>query len=397
MSEAIALLTAGFLLAGSPGLPGDGISITKIFGTEIPGEYELPASITELDNGDLYLVYYGGSGEYEEDSCLWGSRLKKEGAAWSRPLVVADAPFYSEGNPVVWQAPDGLVWLFYVQRYGATWSDSRIQAKISKNGAQTWSDSFVVAAELGMMVRSHPIVLKDGDYLLPIYHETGHDPEFVAPDTCSLFLRYSPKTHTFTETNRIYSRKGNLQPAAVQLTDEHLVAYCRRGGGYEPIHDGYMVRSESHDGGRTWSSGVETEFPNPNGSLQFIKLRNGHLLLVYNDNMNDERPLTAAISTDGAKTFPYKCNIVDGENIFSYPTAIQTKDGKIHVLYITDERKTMKTSRVAMCVATPDPQLRASIENKRQELIGAEAAIQFDPARTDADFQQLVQLGEPLK
>ena len=56
-----------------------------------------------------------------------------------------------------------------------------------------------------------------------------------------------------------------------------------------------------------------------------------------------------------------------------------------------------KTSRVAMCVATPDPQLRASIENKRQELIGAEAAIQFDPARSDADFQQLVQLGEPLK
>jgi predicted neuraminidase len=341
MNEAITLLAAGFLLAGSLGLPGEGISITKIFGTEIPGEYKLPASITELDNGDLYLVYYGGSGEYEEDSCLWGSRLKKEETTWSRPVVVADAPFYSEGNPVVWQAPDGLVWLFYVQRYGATWSDSRIQAKISKDGARTWSDSFVVAAELGMMVRSHPIVLKDGDYLLPVYHETGHDPEFVAPDTCSLFLRYNPKTHTFTETNRIYSRKGNLQPVVVQLTDEHLVAYCRRGGGYEPIHDGYMVRSESHDGGRTWSQGVETEFPNPNGSLQFIKLRNGHLLLVYNDNMNDERPLTAAISTDGARTFPYKRNIVDGDNVFSYPTAIQTRDGKIHVLYITDERKTI--------------------------------------------------------
>ena len=37
------------------------------------------------------------------------------------------------------------------------------------------------------MVRGKPIVLKGGDYLPPIYHETGHDQEFVGPDTTSLF------------------------------------------------------------------------------------------------------------------------------------------------------------------------------------------------------------------
>ena len=56
-----------------------------------------------------------------------------------------------------------------------------------------------------------------------------------------------------------------------------------------------------------------------------------------------------------------------------------------------------KTSRVAIYVATPDPQLRASIENKRQGLISAETALQFDPARNDADFQQLVRLFESVK
>ena len=56
-----------------------------------------------------------------------------------------------------------------------------------------------------------------------------------------------------------------------------------------------------------------------------------------------------------------------------------------------------KASRVAIYVATPDSQLRASIENKRQGLIAAEAALQFDPARIDADFQQLVQLRGSLK
>lgn len=56
-----------------------------------------------------------------------------------------------------------------------------------------------------------------------------------------------------------------------------------------------------------------------------------------------------------------------------------------------------KASRVAMYIATPDATLRASLEAKRQQLIASEAALQFDPARNDADYQQLVQLLESLK
>ncbi len=56
-----------------------------------------------------------------------------------------------------------------------------------------------------------------------------------------------------------------------------------------------------------------------------------------------------------------------------------------------------KASRVAIYIATPDAGLRASLEAKRQRLVAAEAALQFDPARNDADFQQLAQLLESLK
>ena len=38
------------------------------------------------------------------------------------------------------------------------------------------------------MVRGRPIVLDNGDYLLPIYHETGRDPERVGADSQSEFL-----------------------------------------------------------------------------------------------------------------------------------------------------------------------------------------------------------------
>ncbi len=342
----MANITFGFLCAfgvvvACAAFAGDDIVTTKVFGPEIPGKYKHPASFTELDNGDLYLAYYGGGGEYEDDSCVWGSRLKKGKKKWTRPVVIADTPFLSEGNPVVWQAPDSLVWLFYVQRYGETWSESRIKGKISKDRGKTWSDSFMVAFEQGMMVRARPIVLNDGDYLLPIYHETGHDREKVGDDTTSLFLRYSPKTHTWTETNRIYSRLGNLQPSPVQITDDYLISYSRGGGGYAHMPDGWLVRSESHDGGRTWSEGKDSQFPNPNAATDFIKLRNGHLLLAYNDSISERTPLTIAISTDNDKTYPYRRNMAEGNNTFAYPVVIQTRDDKIHVLYTTNERTTI--------------------------------------------------------
>ena len=328
------IMCASFMGAGG----SQSVVIEKVFGTELPCKYKHPASITELSDGDLFLAYYGGSGEYEPDTADYGAWLKKGSGKWTRPVVIADTPFQSDGNPVVWQAPDGVVWLFWVVRYGDTWSDSRVMAKLSKDKGKTWSDPILLGDERGTMVRSQPIVLTNGDYLLPLYHETGRDREKVGADTTSSFLRYDSKTHKWTETNRITARLGCLQPSVVQMDDQYLIAYMRRAGGYEPMTDGYVVRSESHDGGQTWSPGKDTAFPNPNAAIDFLKLKNGHLLLVYNDNMNDRTPLTVAISTDGDKTYPYKRDIAVGNYDYAYPYVIQTQDGKIHIIFTSHGR-----------------------------------------------------------
>ena len=175
------------------------IDTYRVFGSEHPGIYKHPASITELDNGDLYIAYYGGAGEYDSETAVYGSRQKKGQLSWSPPEVIADTPFRGDGNPVVWQAPDGVVWLFYVNLYGKTWSEARVKGKISTDGAKTWSDSFMLTMEIGTMARGKPIVLMNGDYLLPMYYETGEDREHTASDTASFFLRYNPKTKVWTE------------------------------------------------------------------------------------------------------------------------------------------------------------------------------------------------------
>ncbi|HEY8536770.1 MAG TPA: sialidase family protein [Vicinamibacterales bacterium] len=319
--------------------PAAGLQVHRVFGPEVrTGPYKHPACLTELDNGDLYLVYFGGEGEYARDTAVFGSRLAKGTSTWTDPIVIARDPFRSLGNAVVWQAPDGLVWLFYVVRYGDTWSTSRIQAKVSRDGAATWSDAFMLHEGEGMMVRNRPIVLHDGDYLLPIYHEVGDDTESVSPDSTSLFLRYERKTGTWKETGRIRSRKGNIQPAVVEITPGHLIAYCRRGGDYGPTTDGWLVRAESHDGGWTWSEGRDSTFPNPNAAVDFLKLRSGNLLLVYNDSMTRRTPLVAALSTDNDRTYRYPRTLAEGPGDFAYPIALQGADGRIHVVFTSNRR-----------------------------------------------------------
>ena len=98
------------------------------------------------------------------------------------------------------------------------------------------------------------------------------------------------------------------------------------------------MRAESQDGGWTWSEGVNSQFKNPNSAVDFIKLRSGNLLLVFNDSMNERTPLTVALSPDSDRTWPWQRNVAEGPYDYAYPMAVQTKDGKLHLIFTSHER-----------------------------------------------------------
>ena len=156
-------------------------------------------------------------------------------------------------------------------------------------------------------------------------------------------MRYNPKKRLWTESNRVRSRLGNIQPAPAWIEADRLLAFCRRGGDYKGQNDGWLVRTESLDGGRTWSEGADSEFPNPNAAVDFLRLASGHHLLVYNRSFSDRTPLSVALSVDGAKTFPYRRDLVaDPQGDYGYPTAIQARDGLIHIVLTSDERTVVR-------------------------------------------------------
>ena len=329
------------VIVGATGSARAELKIEKIFGPEIPGgAYKHPASIEELANGDLFVAYYGGEAEYTDDTAVFGSRRVQGSNVWTTPKRIADTPDRADGNGVIWQEPGGATWLFYVCRYGKTWVDSRIKYKYSNDNGHTWTDSEMLTFERGMMVRSQPIQLMDGDFLLPIYHETGNELKSIGAQSASLFARYHKKTKTWSFTNKAYSRIGNLQPSVVQIDENYLFAFCRRGGTYDALPNGFIVRTESRDGGRTWSLGEDTIFPNPNSAIDLIKLSNGHLVMIYNDNNEGKRnPLTLRVSTDQGKTWPLARTIVNTpDDEQGYPYIIQTSDGSIQGVYTSKKR-----------------------------------------------------------
>ena len=118
-------------------------------------------------------------------------------------------------------------------------------------------------------------MLADGHYLLPVYHETGHDPESVGRRQHFAVPPVRPKARSLDARRSGSNREGEHPAGRRRGRDQYLVAYCRRGGDYDPKTIGYLVRAESRDGGLTWTEGKDSAFPNPNAAVDFLKLKSG--------------------------------------------------------------------------------------------------------------------------
>jgi alpha-L-fucosidase len=131
---------------------------------------------------------------------------------------------------------------------------------------------------------------------------------------------------SWSECQRLSVSVGIIQPALAPLPDGRLLMLLRSRGGVI-----YAARSLDASADR-WTPPEPTTLPNPNSAVELLGLSGGALLSVFNPSPRRRTPLRVALSEDGHTWTPWRdLEIADGE--FSYPTAIQTADGLIHVLY----------------------------------------------------------------
>ena len=91
---------------------------------------------------------------------------------------------------------------------------------------------------------------------------------------------------------------------------------------------------------------VRTSLPNPSAGIDAISLKNGQHLLIYNPTTHGREKLAVALSSNG-KDWTLIHVLEDGDGEYSYPSAIQTTNGLVHITY------TWKRTRIKHVVLDP--------------------------------------------
>lgn len=116
------------------------------------------------------------------------------------------------------------------------------------------------------------------------------------------------------------------EPTVVELEKDHFAMLLR------VQNTGFLWRSDSFDGGLTWSSPYKTDIPNPGNKPKLLKAGNAVILLNTPNSGNkfiDRSPLSVWVSYDNMRTWSYKKDVVDYVGWLSYPDGIVLGDNKV--------------------------------------------------------------------
>lgn len=353
------------------------------------------ANLMPLPNGDIGCVWFGGTQEGIPDISIYFSRLAKDATCWTNPVKLSDDPTRSEQNPILFPAPDGKLWLLYTAQKSGNQDTAIVRYRISDDNGETWGQIGTLFEKAGTFVRQPVVVLDNGDWLVPVFY-CRSDPgeKWVGNNDISAVMISTDRGKTWREY-AVPDSVGCVHMNIEKMPDGSLFSLFRSRWA------DHVYSSRSLDNGRTWTPPQPTELPNNNSSVQFTRLANGHLAIVFNDissaqaterrlSLYDEiednsdapqaapapvefkpasgrtafwgtprAPMTLAISEDGGKTWPFKRNLETGDGYcmsnnsekqinreFSYPSIKQGADGALHIAY-TYWRQKIKYVRVS--------------------------------------------------
>ena len=273
--------------------------------------------------GRLFAIFY--SGGITEDVGNFSLLVKSDdnGKTWTEPIAVAywgeDSRAY---DPCLWIDPLGRLWLFF-----AVMPNHKQMAYVCEDpdaDELKWSDAIHVGHDVMM---NKPIVTKEGRWLLPIaVWRDGVKVKFATESTPKLSSVYES-----TDNGKSFARVGGAD-VPERSFDEHMVLERNDGSLLMLVRTKYGIgKSESFDGGKTWSEGVDSGLGGPDSRFCLRRLQSGRVLLI-NHNARKRSHLTAYLSEDEGKTFPYSLMIDERPDV-SYPDVTQRKDGLIYVIH----------------------------------------------------------------
>jgi predicted neuraminidase len=346
-----ALFVASLLLAQSNQIRPSGTFIFEPGSTPFP---ECHAStIVALKSGDLMAAWFGGTKEGAPDVAIWGSR--RVGGKWSAPVELEREKDVPSWNPVLFHTKDARLWLYYkVGPSPREWTAGRM---FSDDEGKTWSKEERLPAGLLGPIRTKPLVLDDGTIVSGSSveaHETWAAWVERSTDGGKTWTKIGPITVS-READAVEPpaadppkdapgwaadkgpRKyvGIIQPSIIQLGGKHLRMYAR-----SRTLASKVAVADSMDNGVTWTQARFIDVPQNNSGIDAVTLKDGRVVMIFNNTTVGRTPLNLAVSRDG-EHFRVFATLEDTVGQYSYPALIQAPDGGLEMTY-TWQRKTIK-------------------------------------------------------
>jgi len=206
------------------------------------------------------------------------------------------------------------------------WAASRVVQLVSHDLGRNFSIKRLLPVSplfnTSALVRTTPVALADGGYLLPAYFEMG--------------IKY-PLMLAFNQAgdprwmSRIGQRISTLQPTVVPFSGTEIHAWMR-----DFSDERRVQHARSSDGGVSWDDLPALDLPNQNTSLAAIRLSNGNVVMLHNHIMpgsSDRNILRLSITEDG-RNWTRVADIAQGRagEEFSYPD-MQQIGKELHITY----------------------------------------------------------------
>lgn len=282
-------------------------------------------SIEITKKGRTFLTFYSG-GTKEEIGNYVILIKSDDGVNYSEPVAVCFAEGYRCYDPCIWIDPLDRLWL--------TWSRCPEDGLFGAICDNPDADEIVFGEEFFIgnnVMMNKPTVLSTGEWAFPIA-VWDYGIRVLPSNYDSDITPKGSYIYTTADNGKTFKKLGYAD-VKNRGFDEHMFLEMNDGTIRAFVRTTYGIgAADSYDGGQHFGKDFDTGYKGPCSRFHIRRLPSGRILLINHYNYSGRNNLTALLSEDDGKTFPYHL-LLDERNNIAYPDAAIDKDGMIHITY----------------------------------------------------------------